>query len=81
MSTYNHSLFKIKHKCRLNTDKPVEHINPLLSPNFEFPVSEAEEGEDEEIPDEISRLLGHLSRRCCKQKIYQEDCSEDGIYL
>jgi len=48
---------------------PVEHINHVLSPNFEFPMSEAEEGKDEEIPDEISRLLGHLSCRSCKQKI------------
>ena len=29
----------------------------MPSPNFEFPVFEAEEEEDEEIPDEISRLL------------------------
>jgi len=66
MSAYNHSLSKIKHKCRLNIDKPVEHLNHVLSPNFEFNVSKAEEGEDEEIPDEISHLLGHLSRRSCK---------------
>src|SRR4030067_467331 len=42
--------------CRLNIDKPDEHHDPMLSPNFEFPVYEAEE-EEEEIPDEISRLL------------------------
>jgi len=29
----------------------------VISPNFEFPVYEAEEEEVEEIPDEISRLL------------------------
>jgi len=29
----------------------------MTSPNFEFPVYEAEEEENEEIPDEISRLL------------------------
>ena len=29
----------------------------MPSPNFEFPVFETEEEEDEEIPDEISRLL------------------------
>ena len=28
-------------------NKPVEHFNPVLSPNFEFLVSEAEEKEDE----------------------------------
>ena len=41
--------------CRLSIDKPAEHRDPMLSPNFEFPVYEAEE--EEEIPDEISRLL------------------------
>ena len=29
----------------------------MLPPNFEFPVYEAEEEEEEEIPAEISRLL------------------------
>ena len=29
----------------------------MISPNFEFPVYKAEEEENEEIPDEISRLL------------------------
>ena len=53
-------------------NKPVEHINLILSSNFEFLVSEA--------PDEISRILGHLSRQICKQK-YQEDLLEDGFHL
>jgi len=43
-------------------NKPVEHFDLVLSFNFEFLVSEAEEEEDEEIPNEIIRLLGHLSR-------------------
>jgi len=43
--------------CRLNTHEPVEQLNPMVSPNFEFPVYEAEDEENEEIPDEISRLL------------------------
>ena len=34
----------------------------MPSPNFEFPVFEAEEGDDEEIPDEISRLLRQEER-------------------
>ncbi len=42
--------------CRLNINEPVEQDNPMLSPNFEFPVYEAEKDE-EEIPDEVSRLL------------------------
>jgi len=42
--------------CRLNINEPVEQDNPMLSPNFEFPMYEAEE-EEEAIPDEISRLL------------------------
>jgi hypothetical protein len=45
--------------CRLIIDKPIEYHNPAPSPNFEFHVFEAEEDEDEEIPDEISRLLKH----------------------
>jgi len=43
--------------CRLNTHEPVEQPNPMVSPNFEFLVYEAEDEENEEIPDEISRLL------------------------
>ena len=37
--------------------KPIEHNDPTSSPNFEFPVFEAEEDDVERIPDEISRLL------------------------
>ena len=48
-------------------NKPVEHFNPALSSDFEFLVSEAEE-ENEETPDKISHILGHLSRQSCKQK-------------
>jgi hypothetical protein len=43
--------------CRLNINEPVEHDNLMLPPNFEFPVSEATVEEDEEIPDEIRRML------------------------
>jgi len=44
--------------CKLNINKPVGQHNPMISPNFESPVYEAkEEEEDEEIPKEISRLL------------------------
>jgi len=39
-----------------------------------------EEEEDEEVPNEISRLLGHLGRQNRKQK-YQEECPEKGIHL
>ncbi|KAI5444202.1 hypothetical protein KIW84_012721 [Lathyrus oleraceus] len=39
--------------------KPIEHNDPTPSPNFEFPVFEAEEDDVEGIPDEISRLLEH----------------------
>ena len=38
------------------------------------------EEEDEEVPDEVSRLQGHLSRQSRKQK-YQEECPEKGIRL
>ncbi|KAI5418329.1 hypothetical protein KIW84_042828 [Lathyrus oleraceus] len=39
--------------------KPIEHNDPTPSPNFEFPVFEAEEDDVEEIHDEITRLLEH----------------------
>ncbi|KAI5420857.1 hypothetical protein KIW84_044622 [Lathyrus oleraceus] len=39
--------------------KPIEHNDPTPSPNFEFPVFEAEEDDVEGIPDEITRLLEH----------------------
>ncbi|GAU38495.1 hypothetical protein TSUD_64750 [Trifolium subterraneum] len=42
---------------KLSINEPVEHNDPRPSPNFEFPVYEAEEEEDEGIPDEIKRLL------------------------
>ncbi|KAI5434518.1 hypothetical protein KIW84_021375 [Lathyrus oleraceus] len=39
--------------------KPIEHNDPTPSPNFEFPVFEAEEDDVAEIPDEITHLLEH----------------------
>jgi len=47
-------------------NKPFEHINHVISSNFEFLVSEAEE-ENEETSENISHILGHLSRQSCKQ--------------
>jgi len=55
-------------------NKPVEHFNPLLSLDLELPVSEAEGKDDEEVSNETSRLLGHLSRQSSKYK-YQERLS------
>ncbi|KAI5423716.1 hypothetical protein KIW84_030078 [Lathyrus oleraceus] len=46
------------HKSEL-ISKPIEHNDPTPSPNFEFPIFEAEEDDVEEIPDEITRLLEH----------------------
>jgi len=43
-------------------------------------MSEDEEEEDEEVPDEIFRLLGQLGRQNRKQK-YQEECPKQGIHL
>ena len=51
------SLLYPKSLCRLI--KPIEHNDPTPSPNFEFPVFVAEEYNDEEIPDEVTRLLEH----------------------
>ncbi|XP_039686891.1 uncharacterized protein [Medicago truncatula] len=47
----------VAHLSKLEINEPVEQHNPMISPNFEFPVYEAEEEENEEIPDEISQLL------------------------
>ncbi|GAU48362.1 hypothetical protein TSUD_282430 [Trifolium subterraneum] len=46
----------------LSINKPVEHNDPMPSPNFEFPVYEAVEEEDEGIPDEIRRFLDQEKR-------------------
>ncbi|KAI5402412.1 hypothetical protein KIW84_050141 [Lathyrus oleraceus] len=48
----------VVHKSTL-ISKPIEHNDPTPSPNFEFPVFEAEEDDVEEIPDEITQLLEH----------------------
>ncbi|XP_039683789.1 uncharacterized protein [Medicago truncatula] len=42
---------------KLNIHEPVEHGDPMLPPNFEFPVYEAWVEEDEEIPDELRWML------------------------
>ncbi|KEH42626.1 hypothetical protein MtrunA17_Chr1g0185041 [Medicago truncatula] len=57
-------------------NKPVEHLNHVLSLDFEFLVSEVEEEDDEEASTDISRLLGHLGRRSCK---YQKRLSRRGL--
>ncbi|KAI5429249.1 hypothetical protein KIW84_034027 [Lathyrus oleraceus] len=46
-------------KVHLLVSKPIEYNDPTPSPNFEFPVFEAEEESDEEVFDELSRLLEH----------------------
>ncbi|GAU51766.1 hypothetical protein TSUD_415550 [Trifolium subterraneum] len=51
-----------KNQNILSINKPVEHNDPRPSPNFEFPIYEAVEEEDEEIPDEIRRLLDQEKR-------------------
>jgi hypothetical protein len=48
---HNHNLNLSKSKIKSCINKPVEHITPILSPDFEFPLSEDEEEENEEIPD------------------------------
>ena len=48
--------------CRLIIKNPIEKRDHVPSPNFEFLVFEAEEEEDEEIPDEISPLLQQEER-------------------
>ena len=39
--------------------KPIEYNDPTPSPDFEFLVFEAKEENDEEVSDELSRLLEH----------------------
>lgn len=43
--------------CRLIHDISIKTNDPIPSCNFEFPMYEAEEEEEENIPDEISKLL------------------------
>src|SRR3954470_15950016 len=62
------SEININHMCRFNIDKLIECNNPMPSPNFEFLVFEAKEEEEEEIPDEISRLLKHKERAILPHK-------------
>ncbi|KAI5436300.1 hypothetical protein KIW84_022681 [Lathyrus oleraceus] len=46
----------ILHQSKL-VPNPIEYNDPSPSPNFEFPVFEAEEESDVEVSDELSRLL------------------------
>ncbi|KAI5400593.1 hypothetical protein KIW84_065470 [Lathyrus oleraceus] len=46
------------HQSKL-VSNPVEYNDPSPSPNFEFPMFEAEEGSDEEVSDKLFRLLEH----------------------
>lgn len=48
----------IKSLCRFIV-KPIENNDPMPYPNFEFPIFEMEEKDDEEISGDISRLLKH----------------------
>ncbi|KAI5408004.1 hypothetical protein KIW84_054020 [Lathyrus oleraceus] len=48
-----------EYKRLISVSKPIEYNAPIPSPNFEFPVFEVEEESDEEISDELSRLLEH----------------------
>jgi len=41
----------------LNHNKPVEHSDPVVPPTFEFLVFKAEDESEDDIPDEITRLL------------------------
>ena len=43
-------------------NKPIERNNSMSSFNFEFSVLEAEEEDEEEIPNEIFWLLKHEER-------------------
>lgn len=47
--------------CKLINSKPIQNNDPTPSPNFEFPVYEAgeESEEDNDIPEQITRLLEH----------------------
>ncbi|KAI5444422.1 hypothetical protein KIW84_012882 [Lathyrus oleraceus] len=46
----------ILHRSKL-VPNPIEYNDPSPSPNFKFPVFEAEEESDVEVSDELSRLL------------------------
>ena len=65
---HNHNLYTSKSIIKSCINKPVEHIDHVLSSNFEFPASEADKEENDGIPDKTSHILRHLSRRGNKQK-------------
>ena len=61
--------------------KPVDHFNPMLSPNFEFPVTETEEEKDEYgSPMRVLVYWGISAVKSYKQR-HQEDCPNEGIHL
>jgi len=46
----------------LNYNKPVERSDPTVPPTFEFPVFEAEDESEDDIPDEITRRLNRRKK-------------------
>ncbi|KAI5388223.1 hypothetical protein KIW84_074059 [Lathyrus oleraceus] len=51
----------IIHRSKL-VSKPIEYNDPSPSPDFDFPMFKAEEENDEEMYDELSRLLEHKEK-------------------
>jgi len=58
-------------------NKPVEHFNPVLSFDFELPVSEVEEKENESFPMRYIAYWGIFGCRNCKY--ISKGCPKDGI--
>jgi len=58
-------------------NKPVEHFNPVLSFNFELPVSEVEEKENESFPMRYIVYWGIFGCRNCKY--ISKGCPKDSI--
>jgi len=67
---HNHKLYLLV-KIKQSNHALINPLNTLTLyslPTLSFLVSKNEEKENEEIPDNIFCILGHLSRQSCKQK-------------
>jgi predicted small integral membrane protein len=58
-------------------NKPVEHFSPVLSLDFEFPVSEAEKGIMKKFPIRFIAYWGILAIEATNIK---KDCSEEDFH-
>jgi hypothetical protein len=59
-------------------NKPVEHLNPVLSLNFEFLVSETEEKEGESF---LMRYIAYWGILAVEAANIKKDCPKEDIHV